>query len=224
MFYGIQSEDFIRDDSPPRSIEEMAAGYIRHIRKARPNGPYHVGSWSMGVSIAYEIARQLKETGDDAGLLILLDQGPDYPGLIHRNDKEFVINLFQQKIKIEKKIFDRMSYEQVIEHVFQMAREAKLVSHESSLKEFKKNIDVLKNHTEAWIRYKPLPYSGKAVLIKSAKNKHHGVTNEDLGWSDLVTGGIDVYTIPGDHYSMMARSHAKKLAKIIISLVKGETD
>jgi len=55
------------------TLEAMAAAYLRDLREEQPCGPYLIGGYSMGGVVAYEIARQLEETGERAGLLVLID-------------------------------------------------------------------------------------------------------------------------------------------------------
>src|SRR2546427_12680170 len=51
----------------------MAALYINEIRRVQPEGPYFIGGYCLGGTIAYEIAQQLTSRGQGGGLLALLD-------------------------------------------------------------------------------------------------------------------------------------------------------
>lgn len=55
------------------SIQELATLQIKEIRSVQQCGPFRVGGYSMGGLIALEIARQLREQGDEVELLFLLD-------------------------------------------------------------------------------------------------------------------------------------------------------
>jgi thioesterase domain-containing protein/acyl carrier protein len=62
-------------------IEDMAAHYIKAMRKIQPEGPYLLGGYSAGGVIALEVAQQLKEQGQSVGLLAVIDvpaQSPNY--------------------------------------------------------------------------------------------------------------------------------------------------
>lgn len=60
-----------------RSVERMAAHYLRAIRRVRPTGPYLLGGRCLGSAVAYEIARRLRAAGEDVPLLVVLDSsGP----------------------------------------------------------------------------------------------------------------------------------------------------
>ncbi|WP_241997405.1 non-ribosomal peptide synthetase [Rhodococcus sp. SMB37] len=68
--YGVQATG---SGDMPHSISEFAARYIDAIRNIRPDGPYHLLGWSVGGTIAHEMAVQLRESGDQVGVLALLD-------------------------------------------------------------------------------------------------------------------------------------------------------
>ncbi|WP_442972628.1 amino acid adenylation domain-containing protein [Rhodococcus sp. Rp3] len=68
--YGLQATGF---DDIPDSIVELAARYVAEIRKVRADGPYHLLGWSVGGTIAHEMAVQLREHGEQVGAVVLLD-------------------------------------------------------------------------------------------------------------------------------------------------------
>ena len=55
------------------SLESMASFYIQQIKKIQTTGPYYLGGWSFGGTIALEMAQQLKTAREDAALVILMD-------------------------------------------------------------------------------------------------------------------------------------------------------
>jgi thioesterase domain-containing protein len=54
----------------------MASHYLDAIRTIQPEGPYMLGGLSFGGTVAFEMARQLKATGEEVALLALLDTFP----------------------------------------------------------------------------------------------------------------------------------------------------
>ncbi len=55
------------------TIPEMAAHYVGLVRSARPEGPYLLGGMCAGGTIAFEMAVQLRASGQAVGLVALLD-------------------------------------------------------------------------------------------------------------------------------------------------------
>ena len=75
-FYGISAD---RDGGVEKTvphIEGMAARYIEEIRRFQPEGPYFLGGYSFGGSVAFEMAQQLARRGQNVALLAILDHTP----------------------------------------------------------------------------------------------------------------------------------------------------
>ena len=62
-----------RNAQPLTTIEEMAALYVKQIRVKQANGPYFLGGYCMGGTVAYEAAQQLHASGETVALLAMLD-------------------------------------------------------------------------------------------------------------------------------------------------------
>jgi amino acid adenylation domain-containing protein len=71
--YGLTSRGLIDPSQCHHSIEEMAACYVEHMVKMRPEGPYHLAGWCYGGMVAYEMAQQLRRAGKTVGVLALID-------------------------------------------------------------------------------------------------------------------------------------------------------
>ena len=71
--YGLQSQGLDGNHAPLRTVEEMAERYLNEIRKVQPQGPYHIGGYCLGGTIAYEIAQRLRHEGQEVALVALMD-------------------------------------------------------------------------------------------------------------------------------------------------------
>lgn len=71
--YGLQPPGMDGQTPPHDTIGELAAYYLNHIRRAQPQGPYHLLGFSLGGMVAYEIAQQAHAAGERAGFLGLLN-------------------------------------------------------------------------------------------------------------------------------------------------------
>jgi thioesterase domain-containing protein len=78
-FFGLQSAGLDDDQPLPGSVESMAASYVAAIRREQPDGPYHLGGWSLGGLVAYEMAMQLTRAGQDVGAVAILDSEAPEP-------------------------------------------------------------------------------------------------------------------------------------------------
>ncbi|MCC5650789.1 amino acid adenylation domain-containing protein [Nostoc sp. XA013] len=71
-FYGLQPIG-IHGETPLNCIEDMATQYIEALRSVQPKGPYFIGGWSFGGWVAFEMAQQLQNSGEEVALLVVLD-------------------------------------------------------------------------------------------------------------------------------------------------------
>ena len=83
-FYALQDPSVDPAREPYRTVEDLAAHYIRTMRTVQPEGPYRIAGWSFGGIVAFEMAQQLERDGDRAALVGIIDApSPDtklYPG------------------------------------------------------------------------------------------------------------------------------------------------
>ncbi|MBB6053409.1 non-ribosomal peptide synthetase [Armatimonas rosea] len=71
--YGLQASGLNPTEAPHRSVEVMAAAYISEIRGVQPKGPYYLAGGSSGGIIAYEMAQQLLQSGEEVAVVVLID-------------------------------------------------------------------------------------------------------------------------------------------------------
>ena len=58
------------------TVESLAIRYIQAMRGVQPHGPYLLGGYSMGGSVALEMAQQLRTAGEQVALLAIFDHIP----------------------------------------------------------------------------------------------------------------------------------------------------
>ena len=75
-FYGLQSRSLDDREQPFERIETMAAHHVAEMRRVQPHGPYRLGGTCFGGVVAYEMARQLRQSGELTELLFLLETWP----------------------------------------------------------------------------------------------------------------------------------------------------
>jgi phthiocerol/phenolphthiocerol synthesis type-I polyketide synthase E len=71
--YGLQSQGLDGTSPLLTTIEDMAALYVKEIRTVQKHGPYFLGGYCMGGTLAYEAAQQLSRAGEEIALLALFD-------------------------------------------------------------------------------------------------------------------------------------------------------
>jgi thioesterase domain-containing protein len=180
-------------------VEDLARRYIDEIISVQPEGPYyHLLGLSFGGILAYEIAQQLTRRGADIPLLVLLDSVlPDASKIrAHRR----VINLLKSGVswlgnrELQKSNANPdLTYEQMNKLRGQY-------------------------YWELGKRYRPLTYPGATILVRATSSKLFGtryITDETLGWSDLITDNLVIIRINGTHTGILKQPHVAELAEVI---------
>jgi amino acid adenylation domain-containing protein len=214
-FYGIQAQGLNSQTPPHDSIESMAAHYVRAIRSFQPQGPYFLGSWSMGVVIAYEMACQLDEAGEQIGLLALLDQGPRIPLAEPEDQADYLVQTFGKQIELSLAALRQLEPDQQIRSVWQAGRESGFILPDITLEQFHNWVTIMTTHTQAWRRYQPRPYAGRVTLFRAVDEPRMQDLPVDMGWGNLARGGVEIVDVPGDHLTMIHAPHVSKLAEAL---------
>jgi amino acid adenylation domain-containing protein len=223
--YGIRSPQ-----EPYTRIEDMAARYIDEIRSLQPDGPYFLGGFCFGGTVAFEMARQLEARGLEVGLLVLLESTP--PNLKQhkpRWDVRLIEPFFQN---LQQWILDAWQTG-LIELLARLGRRRKLMQKrllrlfiparagrpEVDLRDVIDMSDYPRDfvkyaeaHWEALRNYVPQPYRGRITLFRARKQ---GLMNFDpsLGWAAFTSGGVAINIIPGTHEKMLEEPNVQILAQ-----------
>jgi amino acid adenylation domain-containing protein len=212
-FYGLQARGLNGDQALHTRIEDMAAHYVGAVRSVQPEGPYFLGSWSMGVIVAFEMARQLEAQGQRVALLAVLDQGPYAPGEEPEDQAAYLVDVFGRHLSLSVDHLRQMDPDQQVAHVFEEAKRVEWILPDVTLPQFHHFVRILKTHTDAWRRYVPQTYPGQVTLFRASEESHEGSQEPGMGWSAWAMGGVEIHEVPGDHLSMMHEPHVQVLAQ-----------
>jgi amino acid adenylation domain-containing protein len=218
-FYGLQAPGLAGEAEAPASLEIMAALYLDEIRKIQPGGPYHLGGWSLGGVIAFEMAQQLRAQGHSIASLVLLDS--QVPGLPPRRSRDRGLGLlsaFARNLGLTvtdprraQRELRRLGSEERLARVLAEVRSAGLVPESFDLPDLRRLWAVFQAGIEALALYRPRPYPGRITLFQAAEPSD----GEDPGWELLAAGGLVAGTVPGDHFTMLREPNVGRLAEQI---------
>jgi thioesterase domain-containing protein/acyl carrier protein len=74
--YALRARGFDRDEKCFASMDEVVNTYMQAMRARQPKGPYAIAGYSLGASIAYEIAKAFALAGDKIAFLACIDGLP----------------------------------------------------------------------------------------------------------------------------------------------------
>ena len=209
----------------------MAAHYLGALREVQPEGPYRLAGWSMGGVVAYEMARQLAEGGERVELLALIDAAsPDRWAGEPEPDETEMVALFAADLArlhgvgIPDVDLSGLGEEGALELVLDLGRKAGLLPPGVELAELRRLFERFRANRRALSSYEPLPLAGDAgdtgeigeIAIFRAAG--HDVS----GWSRWVKGRLQVFDLPGDHYTLL-RDEVETLAARLRTLLIRKT-
>ncbi len=209
--YGLQAAGLV-DGAPDRRIEDMAARYIAELKRVQPQGPYLLGGWSMGGVIAFEMARQLEQSGETVSLLAMLDAPASAATRYDARDAlaQFVEHLGLPTGAVEK--FQRLDPQAQLRAVLEQAQRSGLAPPDLELSELRRQLEVFTHNIRAMHDYTPAPYAGRITLFE-AEESAAGANPHEFGWDRLADGGVARYVVPGNHHTLLRQPHVAKVAR-----------
>ncbi|HKB85679.1 MAG TPA: amino acid adenylation domain-containing protein [Ignavibacteriaceae bacterium] len=218
--YGLQSRGLDGISKPLKTVEEMAENYLEEIIRVQPEGPYFLGGYCLGGTIAYEMAQRLVKMGEEVGIVAMLDT------------YNFAL--------VEKTSFTRFIFEKLRFHMKNFSR-LKLSEMPSYLKEKKRlagdggwahirtempgttlgdsfgraesgiELSVQSLNDHAGDLYIPKPYGGRLTVFKPQKN-YSFYSDPKMGWGDLVED-LEVIELPINPHAMLVEPYVEQLAE-----------
>jgi thioesterase domain-containing protein/acyl carrier protein len=168
-------------------LEDMAARYIKEIRRTQPNGPYHLCGNCFGGLLAFEVAQQLRRNGEEVGLLALIDSACPAGTMtrlsrrlgISRNWAELSALPMRERLsRLGGKLYRLLRWvaRRLRGHIAFVQAERSPDSSQPSRRHIARLEDV---HHKVEDRYRPQAYNGKMVLIC------HELRENQRGWSKV---------------------------------------
>jgi amino acid adenylation domain-containing protein len=206
--YGIQARGLDGKEEVATSVEAMAADYIRAIRSVQPSGPYRIGGFSAGGVVAYEMARQLQEQGEETALLALLDTQMGTPDVIGSASSDFsAVERWRRVLLLNLRGISRTNW---VEFAGLKIRNWRMAFH---IWAYGKGFGRL-NPWEAFMlalrRYHPKPYNGNAVLFR-AQDELVEYPDPTFGWSPYIQGDLRIIDAKGDHDNFLSDEFIRSL-------------
>jgi len=220
--WAIQARGLLGDDPPHETFEEAARDYLEEVRAIQPHGPYYLGGFSGGGITAFEMAHQLREAGEEVGLLVLLDSIPaEMPQLSWRD--RLVVQGHRLRTQgpryLGRWAANRVRWE--IEK--RQARAEGGAERDLSPAEFRSGL-IEQAFRRSLGRYHTRPYEGRLTLFRPPQDRlvplgggrfllpsREIVDGENL-WGRHTTRGVEVHVVPGDHDSMVLEPNVRVLA------------
>jgi thioesterase domain-containing protein len=226
--YGCEAPDDGRQGAVLRTIEDLAAHHVREIRRAQPTGPYQICGLCWAGLVAFEMAAQLREAGEEVALLALIDTScPGYERSqpTHRRvqgEARKIWRLTAQNLRRlaaleprEVPGFLRQRLSNIVRRVAGVAVFRWSVRFQRPLlAEFRQMPRAL---LQAGWSYRPRPYAGRITLFRVAAKPSPRKPDPFAGWAGFAADGLDVHEVAGGHNTMMREPHVQSLAERLLA-------
>lgn len=224
-FYGLQAQGFYGDEEPLTTVNEMASLYVEAIKSVQLKGPYQIGGWSFGGVVAYEVAQQLQQQGDEVSLLAILDSYvPIILDKTKKIDNKYLVGVLSRvfggmfgkdNLVVPEEIVN-LSIEEQLDYIIDKARIAKIFPPGVERQNNRRILDVLVGTLKATYSYQRQPYPGKVTVFR-AQAKHIMAPDPTMVWVELFSildaNEVEVCDVPGNHYSFVLEPYVQVLAE-----------
>jgi amino acid adenylation domain-containing protein len=187
--------------APTYKLEEMARFLVGRIRDLRLSGPYFVGGFCKEALLAYEVAHQIRSSGDTVALLVLGDLFT--PGELEltplkRLRMRVRLELAHLSLHGRKALVSRwpafLTSLRMRMPGFQAVRDVEGQNPEPT----ETTSPLLEALYQAELSYQIKPYPGKVLFLESSGDPDLPHFNTSDGWKELLHD-YRVFTYPGEH-------------------------
>jgi amino acid adenylation domain-containing protein len=220
-FYGLQSPGLHGGEQEPLTrIEDMTSHYIEALQTIQPQGPYHLGGWSLGGIVAFEMAQQLYQQGHEVALLALIDtEAPMVINMPEEIDEAMLVaslardmgGLFAKHLPGAVDELQQLEPDEQLNHILDQAKMVNILPPEVGSQQVRQLLQVFKANLQAISRYMPQRYPGRITLFCASEQVME--VTQAPGWAKLAAGGVETHKIPGDHYAIVQEPHVQILAE-----------
>ncbi|MBN9248185.1 MAG: alpha/beta fold hydrolase, partial [Hyphomicrobium sp.] len=209
-FFGLQARGIDGSNRPHESIQEMAKAYVDEIRERQPHGPYLLAGYSGGGVVAFEMARQLTEVGEDVPLVVFFDTYHPQMPIQTVDFKRKLSRLRNEGLGYIKNIISlRLEW---LHHALQRRQIAKHLRQDETVPFDLRDRQLTDNFVRAASSYRPQPWAGKAMLFRAASaNYIFSGGGPSYGWDKVIMGGIETVVISGDHDTLLLGPNSLEL-------------
>ena len=208
LFVGYTEEDFATLDKTS-SLQAIAACLVQKILLVQPTGPYTLGGFSLGGTLAFEMASQLRSAGNQVSLLVLVDPpNPSYLGT--RNPLTPKLKYPRYLFKRAKRLGLRLSLRYFGDYM--KIRFTRLFRPKSDKPELKAAHELIES---AAAKYHAQEYTGKALLVMATE--HPPDVDFLPGWKKVFSGDLEVRHLKGHHRDLLVEPAVQTLADVILS-------
>ncbi|CAM4008173.1 non-ribosomal peptide synthetase [Nocardiopsis rhodophaea] len=238
-FYALQAYGADAGTEPVRGMEEIARRYIEAMRRVQPEGPYHIGGWSFGGFVAFEMARQLRAAGQEVGSLVVLDTTALNPERREWTDDEALIAwFFWELLWLERGgespeaviPAELATLDEKFEFITQLAIDEGVLPPGSTDAIVRRLFRLYEANWRSAFDYWPEVVDQDMVLVHAKqplpdvlKSMHSAIGSMHAdpanGWRERTSGRLSVVEVDGDHLTIMEEPYVPAVVSAALGAV-----
>ncbi|MBV8805619.1 MAG: AMP-binding protein, partial [Sinobacteraceae bacterium] len=219
-----------KHETLPRTLEEIAAEYVKLIRRVHPTGPYLLAGWCVAGALAFEIARQLDSASQRVSNVFLIDSwAPGYFArlpLLRRLIGTYSLRWQLTRADWRRVRSGQQTFGQFIDQRVSVQKLLRLFGLKAASQPAQVTagpeqydkwlLDYLQSTTN---RYLPKRYSGRITLFRSTQEPTGWMFDPLAGWGEYAQGGVDLAMVEGNHFTMFQDPGATQMAERMAPLI-----
>ena len=208
--YALQARGLNSTETAIADIKIMAKNYLEEIKTVQPTGPYLLAGYSFGGTVAYEIAQQIQQSGQEVAAIIFFDAIS--PTIAQQPSPSLLEKIAINQANLAKLNFlGQCNYFTYRIGLKLLAIQAQLQAQLYKLRGIP-NPEAIADHLikletahyQAFLNYVPLPYGGKIIQFQSIERPASIHYKPGLGWAALVGDDLEIIDgIPGHHGNIL---------------------
>jgi len=221
--YGLQARGLNGIDEPLDVMEEIAANYITEIIAQNPTGPYALAGYSLGGTIAYEMAHQLIQMGKEVKMLAVFDT---YAKQTDAYDPFLKRTFSRAWLIVMKLLYSFVLFAQDPKRTFEyksLILKRRLIrffwkvkgTEEKREGFFAYDNEIDEASARAKRNYYQKPLDITVDLFRAKKKTFYMSDFKYLGWREFALKGVNVHDIPGEHNTIFAPPNDEKFAVVL---------
>ena len=219
--YALESPGLDDDTPPVDTMPELAAVYVAALREHHPHGPYVLGGHSMGGVVAWEMALQLIDAGEQVRVILIesnIDLRPPATRTYIAQTFLDIMAGIAERDTVPLGDVDDLPEPVFLERLLEAMTKAGVVDADLDTVRLRRRYNVFAANARAlWAYDPPRPLPGRVALVRSSVAS---AVPEGM-WRDLAPDGLEEYVVTGDHYSMWSEPYLTGLGRTIADLLAG---
>jgi thioesterase domain-containing protein/acyl carrier protein len=232
--YGLRSTGVKPGERLFKSMAEMATTYAAAIQRKQPQGPYAISGYSLGSSIAFEIAKILEAKGESVPFVGALDSPPNIAPLVGNltwSAGLVMVSFFYELIpeRYANEVIPRLwnaAPDAALDFILEHANPERLASLQLDRRALSHVADLASNFSHCAGEYavtgnvKTMDVFVVNPLLSVADSREMWLNEFLVDWKAFVRQGVEFHQCEGSHADMLGQKYIQSFQKTLKLVLK----